>query len=140
MLCFNQKVSGQITKDEKREKFINSFIMVVETHDQDGVIAHLHPDYRKEQLKKLLKNNRTQLVNELFSGQVIGTDNFTTFRLTEIKKIELQSGMESYDLESELWDLTFMVSAKERKALCTLQLKSYKKFFKKKYGIIGAYG
>lgn len=138
LFVFNAE--AQKISTEKRDAFIKSFIHVVETHDQDGVIAHLHPEYRKEQHKKFLKNNETQLVNELFSGEVVGSEEFTTFLLTEIKKLEVESITESSQMDFELYDLTFLVTAKDRKAICSLQVKSYKKFFKKKYGIVGAYG
>lgn len=132
---FGQKVSVQ-----KRDLFIEDFITVVKKHDQQGIINRLHPEYQKEHLKKFLKNNKTQLVNELFSGQLVKSTEYTSFQLNEIVEMEVFEILDVSDEDIELWDITFLVKSSDRAAYCSVQLKSSKKLFGFKLGFIGSYG
>ena len=125
------------TSDPELNNFFGSFQRVVLDHNQDETIAHLTPTYVKQQLRKMLKNNKEQFLNELFAGADETSGEFTTFRFNDITSFEVLECIADGDNE---WDIVLLIGDGKHKAKCDLSLYRYKKGKKFVFGCEGAVG
>lgn len=118
--------------DQRGAKFVIKFCKVVAAHKESRVIKCLDKKYRTDQLE-FLGGNKTQFVNELFSGNEIQTGEFVNLKLEEIDAIEI---VEMEALEYMAWIYVFHIKAGDHTIELWLELKKHGR----KYGFVGAVG
>ena len=117
---------------QEQINFVNQFMEDVVGKNEKGIFKSLDKKYRKEQLR-FLKGNKTQLLNELLAGSDIRTDEFVSFQIKNIIRMEVA---EILELNNGDFEYIFRVRAPDKDALCSLLLRS----IKGKFGFIGAVG
>ena len=128
LTSFSQEVN------EKQEAFANKFIAAVASNNEKKTMKYLDKTYKKEQLA-FLEGNKEQLLNELFAGQdVIDTDSYLNFKISEITKIEIVQVVQLK--ETEECTYFFKIQSGDKVILSSLRLKVNGK----KYGFEGGRG
>ncbi len=125
-------VTPAIAQEDNQDRidFANDFAAAVKEHNNKEIFKHLDKIYRKEQTK-FLGGNKTQLLNELFSG--MDGDTFVSMSIDAITKIEIAEVMEEADGN---FTYIFRIRDGEHDILASLLLKKNKK----KWGFEGARG
>jgi len=127
-------------QNEKRTDplcYTGSFMKVVKRNDAELTIKHLDRSYVDEQLKKFLKNNKEQFLNELFSGQDINSKEYVAIDFFSINDITL---VEIKDDDEKSWIVTFQITTETNVIQSDLRLVLAKRFFRKRLGFVGSYG
>lgn len=127
-------ISGSLlsqNSEEERLMFVNTFIDAVKTHDQKAILKHIDKSYKKEQLK-LLKGNKSQFINELFSG-INEMEEYKTPELSDIMNVEL---IDMKAIDDTNYNCAFEVETGDNVLYVELVLS----LNKKKLGFVGAVG
>lgn len=117
--------------------YTTSFMKVVKRNDAKLTIKHLDKNYVNEQLKKFLKNNKEQFLNELFSGQDLNTDEWLAIEFNSINDITL---IEIKPDELNSWIVYFKITTENNVIQSDLRLVLSKHFFRKRLGYVGTFG
>lgn len=118
--------------------YTGSFMKVVKRNDAKLTIKHLDRRYKKVQLKKFLKNNKEQFLNELFSGQDTLRQEFVSIEFLTIDDISL---IEIIDNGANNWIVYFLITtSNENIVKSELRLVLSKRFFRKRLGFVGSFG
>ena len=132
LLLGNISFSQENAINVKQQKHIAKFLKYSISHNNKKIFKLLDKTYRKEQLT-FLKGNKTQLIDDLFSGMDIDNENFINMGLENILKIEVAEVIKNKD---NTYKYIFRVRDSEHDILFSLPLKKTKN----KYGFIGAMG
>lgn len=128
---------AQDIPDEQRLKFVNEFLTAVMTHDQRTTIKKLDKSYVDQQLKKFLKGNKQQFLDELFSGRDKKTNEYLTIPFDAIISIEVAEVVPN---DETMTDYFFIVRTDKNEVICQLFLKYHKVGKKIKLGFEGSFG
>lgn len=135
-LTFHFFHAQEVSKQES-SKFVNEFIAAVIAHNQDLVIKKLDKFYVKEQLKKFLKGNKQQFLDELFTGEEVNTKEFDALPFLSIISIKVEKIEEN---DETMTDYYFRVKTDKGEYICQLFLKHIQKGKKYKLGFEGSFG
>lgn len=128
---------AQNIPDEQRLKFVNEFLTAVRVHDQKATIKKLDKSYINKQLKKNLKGNKQQFLDELFSGRDEKTKEYLTIPFDAIISIEVAEVVPN---DETMTDYFFIVKTDKNEVICQLFLKHRKVGKKYKLGFEGSFG
>lgn len=112
--------------------FVNGFVTAVSEHNYKKVYKHLDKSYRKEQ-KRFLGGNKEQLIDELFSGNGIVSEEFAVISVSEVLKIEVAEVMPNDDGS---YEYVFRVRDANHDIMAYLHLNKKGK----RFGFVGAVG
>lgn len=129
LFLFSGQSYGQNISDDQIQ-FANRFVAAVKDHDYKLIYRHLDKKYRKQQ-SKFLSGGRTQLIDELFSGDNNGE--FVTMQATDIIRIEIA---EVIALDNGNFTYIFRVRNGVHDILAPLELVKNRK----RFGFVGAVG
>ena len=132
IICISQEIP-----EEERLKFVNNFIELVIKHNSDLVIENLDETFIKKQLKKTLKGNKTQILDEWFIGNNENSQEYLSVPFDSIISMEI----ESIEYQSEfMTNYFFKIKTEKDKLICELILIHKYKHKKWKLGFQGAFG
>ncbi|MBL1280745.1 MAG: hypothetical protein COA33_010750 [Fluviicola sp.] len=135
-LSFLFVASSCFSQEEKiadaQQKYIKQFQEAVMSHSEKKVFKLLDKAYRKEQLK-FLQGNRTQLVDEMFGGSDMETNDFRNIKLANILKIEVAEVIHE---KNGMFKYIFRIKTSDFEIFTSLSLNKKGK----KYGFTGAFG
>lgn len=126
----------EISKQETL-KFVNEFISAVESHNEDLVIKKLDKSFVKVQLKKFLKGNKQQFLDELFTGEEVNSKEFDAIPFASIISIKVITIEEN---DETMTDYYFKIKTENGEYICQLFLKHISKGKKFKLGFEGSFG
>lgn len=139
-ICNAQDRLKEVPQDiplEQLSTFVNEFLTAATQHDEKMVIKKLDHIYVKEQLKKFLKGNKKQFLDELFSGRDEKKDEYLTVPFHSITSIEV---VEIIPNDETMTDYFFIVKTEKNEVKCQLFLRHHKIRGKYKLGFEGSFG
>lgn len=139
-ICNAQDRLKEVPQDipqEQLSKFVSEFLTAVTNHNEKMVIKKLDHLYVKEQLKKFLKGNKQQFLDELFSGRDEKTNEYLTIPFHSITSIEV---VEIIPNDDTMTDYFFIVKTEKNEVKCQLFLRHYNVKGKYKLGFEGSFG
>jgi hypothetical protein len=136
-LVISLTVHAQKINSTDPEVFTASFVNAVLTHDQELTMKHMDKRYAEEQYKAFLGKNKTQFLDELFSGTTLNSEEWVPTKFLEIQSITVLS-IDPNGLEG--WKVLFLVKSSKTETKCTLWIRKTGKGKRTKLGFEGAYG
>lgn len=130
-------LKAQDIPQEQLSTFVTEFLTAVTKHDEKTVLKRLDNLYVKEQLKKILKGNKQQFLDELFSGRDEKTNEYLTIPFHSITSIEV---VEIIPNDETMTDYFFIVKTEKNEVKCQLFLRHYNVKGKYKLGFEGSFG
>lgn len=116
---------------------VKAFEKAVKSHDQQGIMTLMDPEYVKEQHDEFLEGRTEQFIDELFCGMVVNSDKqFKCMPLNSIKKIKLSS----IDMEANPANVSFHVTSDEFEIIMEIGMTSIQVDGKTVYRFYGAMG
>ena len=129
-------VNPSYSQDEKipesQQKYIRKFTNAVSKRSEKEIFKLLDKKYRKEQLK-FLSGNRTQLINELFGGSDLETNDYRNIKFSHILKIEVAEVIRE---KNGMYKYIFRIKTSDFEIFTSLLLNKKGK----KYGFTGPVG